>query len=156
MYRRVLMLVCCLGMLQSVSYAIENVPPEDAYVTNCSYVTVTSSLGTGTMYIANSVAENLGTKGGYLCSVGSSSIRTDLYMDDGTNYVVTLYSFDEDVRVSQNGYYLDDYYRFTPVYSNVTDLDILTTVNPLGDFGTYAIILLLGGVLVCLLTKSRY
>lgn len=155
MYRRILMLMLCFGLLQSVAYGIENVPPGDPYVTNCSYVTVTSSLGNGTMYIADSVAANLGTKGGYLCSVGSSNIRADLYMDNGTNYVVTLYSFDEYARVSQDGYYLDNEYRFTPVYSNVVDLDIVDTTNPLGDFGTYAILIMMGGILVCLLSRSR-
>lgn len=155
MVRRILISLLFCGLLQSVGYAIENVPPENPLVTNCSYVTVSSSLGNGTMYIANSAAENLGTKSGYLCSVGSSSIRADLYMDNGRNYVVTLQSFDEEARVSQDGFYLDNYYRFTPVYSNVTNLDIINSTNPLGDFGTYAIIILLGGVLVCLLTKSR-
>lgn len=156
MARRIFISLLVCGLLQSVCYGIENNPPENPIVTNCSYVTVTSSLGIGTMYIANSTASNLGTKGGYLCSVGSSNIRADLYMDNGTNYVVTLYTFDEDARVSQDGYYLDNYYRFTPVYSNVTNLDIINTTNPLGDFGIYAIIILLGGVLVCLLSKSRY
>ena len=117
-----------------------------------------SNIGSGTLYLPLAYQSGfLGlTDNGYLVNVGNTSLTAYFYADSGNQYTVTM-SFGSipRYRLSSSNYSYEDFY-FTPVDSNAVIAD---SDGSLADF-EYLIpsitLVLLGGVFVCLLTRSRH